>query len=187
MKRFLLFCCATFLLVLPVGVAFAEGVRIGSDSGADLLPMNFNPSFNYMATPNAPAQSVQFVVYTADQGLQAAGDTCSMNGIAGSADVMQLASGLPPDLPADLDWYRDYYGPGPEGYYLTPAGWRDPYTARSNYPWYWVPDDPPPPESPRPPDEPPPPVVPEPSTMLILGMGLAAGVLPASRRFRRQR
>ena len=184
MKRILLFELTVVLLMLPSVVALAESVRIGGASGGDMLPKKFNPSFNYMATPNAPAKSVDFVVYTADQGLQAAGDTCATNGIMGtsaqqlaviesppSAVELSAASSYPPNGP----WHNTW-NPGTNQWSrFQPFGNFNPEREPADNP----------PNTPNPPGPPGPPVSPEPSTMFVMGIGLAAGVMFSRRRFHR--
>ena len=185
MRRFLRFYLVLILSALLTGLVSAESVRIGVSSGADMLPGKFNPSFNFQATPNAPTRSVNFTVQTADQGLQAAGDTCATNPQTGaSTSGFQMAhSGdwTGPHLP---NLQNDNWGFGGQtdsqaGLYLTRnSGWM-PFSRATEG---WDSDDPTDLG-----DGGQPPVVPEPSTMLVLGIGLAAGALPLSRRFRRQK
>ena len=183
MKRLLLFFLAAFVLTLMVNVASAEDVRIGGPSSGDMLPKKFNPSFNFMATGNAPAKKVEFV-YNADQGVQDAGDTCSTNGQMGSptSPLALVTSQTPPiaDMPGVVNASHGnvaFVGGTLRG---SPYAQAD-NTGRHDRGRDRHPDPGPDPE----PDPDPPPVVPEPGTMLILGLGLAAA-LPLSRRLRRK-
>jgi len=190
MRRYLCFFFVVGLSLLMTGVLFAEPLRIGVSSGADMGAQKFNPSFNFQSTPNAPARSVDFVVYTADQGTQAAGDTCATNPQSGVR-----TSGLQMDswgdwqtgieqFPPNMATYEPgrVWAPNPNG---TGPVWRPPTPNNPNTPWGWDPQTDPLDPDPENPD--PPAVAPEPSTMLVLGIGLAVGVLPLARRFRRQK
>jgi len=191
MKKYLFFPFVVGLSIILTGVLFAEPLRIGVSSGDAMGAQKFNPSFNFQSTPNAPARSVDFVVYTADQGTQAAGDTCSTNPQAGAqTSGFQMASGG--DIPSNyMDYLPNDFGTSPSywAYTSNPGGFLNgnPYSyinpGDERYlppgSWWVDPNDPP--------SDADTPVVPEPSTMLVLGIGLAAGALPLSRRFRRQK
>lgn len=182
MKRFTLFCFAMGLSMLLTSIAVAEGVRIGATSGADMLPKSFSPSYDYQSTPNAPAKSVNFTVNTADQQSQAAGDTCSTDGPMGTTSAASLAFDPGPvpteTLPDFVSSATAGSGPGEGWTYDSNAGqWVDPKRQPN---WDRSPSE-------NPGEEDPAKVTPEPSTMLILGIGLAAGVVPFSRRLRREK